>query len=316
MLHKTILTFIVAIMSLSGYAQRQGDLRYLYRGDTIIRALHRIERSDHLWQHTGWWNSANIFEAMLDHQLLIGTRDSAWCRRLYQANITRYQGGYINDYYDDNAWWALAWIKAYDLYHDQDYLHTAGRIWHDMDSTGRDTICSGGMAWHRARRYKNAITNELYIVLSARLAQRETDVTLRQVYITAAQQNWLWLSHSGMIDKDHLIHDGLAPDCRSNGGTTWTYNQGVILGGLADLSALTGDTALLGTARSIAYSAIAALSDSARILTEPGSDRKIDDLAQFKGIFVRYLAQLNSVLRDPQISQYIRRNADTAWTHA
>ncbi|MCW3125643.1 MAG: glycosyl hydrolase [Bacteroidetes bacterium] len=317
MKRKIILSFIVLILSLSSaWAQRGVDLLYVHRGDTIAAALHGIERTDHLWQHAGWWNSANIFEALLDHQRLTGERDSAWCQRVYVANNKRFKGGYQNDYYDDNAWWALAWIKAFDLYHDKAYIRTAEQIWIDMDRTGRDTVCGGGIVWHPTKRYKNAITNELYILLSARLAQRTTDSAAHRMYLASAINDWIWFRNSGMLNKDNLVNDGLTSDCGNNNGTTFTYNQGVILGGLAELTKLTGDTAYLVTARSIAYSAIALLSDSGMILTEPRRERVNADLIQFKGIFVRYLAQLNATLHDPHISTYLRHNADSAWVRA
>jgi predicted alpha-1,6-mannanase (GH76 family) len=38
-----------------------------------------------------------------------------------------------------------------------------------------------------------------------------------------------------MTDPDFhgLVNDGLTPACAHNGSTTWSYNQGVVLGGLA-----------------------------------------------------------------------------------
>jgi hypothetical protein len=75
---------IFTLMTLrSTHAQRTADPLYLHRGDTVAAALHRIERTDHLWQQARWWNSANLLEALLDHQRLTGVRDAAWCRQVY-----------------------------------------------------------------------------------------------------------------------------------------------------------------------------------------------------------------------------------------
>jgi hypothetical protein len=64
--------------------------------------------------------------------------------------------------------------------------------------------------------------------LAALLHQR---VPGDQSYLSWAQREWEWFSSSGLIGPDGLVNDGLTAACQNNGGTTWTYNQGVILGG-------------------------------------------------------------------------------------
>ena len=51
---------------------------------------------------------------------------------------------YINDYYDDEGWWILAWIKAYDLTNDNKYLKMAKITFSDM-ALGWDSVCGGGV---------------------------------------------------------------------------------------------------------------------------------------------------------------------------
>jgi predicted alpha-1,6-mannanase (GH76 family) len=80
--------------------------------------------------------------------------------------------------------------------------------------------------------YKNAITNELFLTLAVLLHQRNP----AGGYLTWAQREWDWFSSAGLIGPDGLVNDGLTAACQNNGGTTWTYNQGVILGGLAACS--------------------------------------------------------------------------------
>lgn len=90
-----------------------------------------------------------------------------------------------------------------------------------------------------------------------------------------------------MINENNLINDGLDinPDgsCSNNGDTTWSYNQGVILGGLVELSKATGDSEYLSEATSIAEAAIAALSEDG-ILHESCEPNDCGaDGSQFKG---------------------------------
>lgn len=59
-----------------------------------------------------------------------------------------------------------------------------------------------------------------------------------------------------MINEKNLINDGLTINadatCVNNGEITWSYNQGVILGGLAELYKATGNSTLLAKAVDIA----------------------------------------------------------------
>lgn len=40
--------------------------------------------------------------------------------------------GFLNNYYDDEAWWALAWIRAFDVANKAEYLEAAVDIFDDM----------------------------------------------------------------------------------------------------------------------------------------------------------------------------------------
>ena len=78
-------------------------------------------------------------------------------------------------------------------------------------------------------------------------------------YFYWATNEWSWFKNSGMINAQNLINDGLTTNCLNNGQTTWTYNQGVVLGGLTELYKTTGDTNYLVAAETIANAAIANL---------------------------------------------------------
>ena len=104
---------------------------------------------------------------------------------------------------------------------------------------GWDGTCGGGLWWNTDRKYKNAITNELFLTLAARLASgppiRPGDTGTGPCGPGTGSRS------AGLIGPGGLVNDGLTADCQNNGRTTWTYNQGVILGGLASLHQITGD---------------------------------------------------------------------------
>lgn len=94
-----------------------------------------------------------------------------------------------------------------------------------------------------------------------------------------------------MINANNLINDGLDINsdgsCTNNGDTVWSYNQGVILGGLVELSRATGNSEYLSEATSIAEAAIEALSEDG-ILHESCEPNDCGaDGSQFKGEPIR-----------------------------
>lgn len=171
-----------------------------------------------------------------------------------------------------------------------------------MATNAWDRTCGGGLWWSYARQYKNAITNELFFAMAAKLHRLQPSGVVQEwTYRTWAIETWEWFLGSGMINAQGLVNDGLnTPDsCVNNGRTEWTYNQGVVLGGLIELYSTTGDTDLLTKGVTIAEATLERLVWRAPIPTGPGilqescesaSGSTCDaDQQQFKGIFVRYL---------------------------
>ncbi|KAM5348208.1 hypothetical protein ACJ41O_008032 [Fusarium nematophilum] len=220
---------------------------------------------------------------------------------------------FINEYYDDEGWWALAWIRSHDAAGDLDFLEAAVDIFNDMQ-TGTGTPC-GGIYWKKGGDYVNAIANELYLTVAASLARRVPD---NSTYLEIAKNQWKWFEASGMINAKGLINDGLTGDCKNNGLQTWSYNQGVILGGLVELALATGDGALIQKAHRIAKAAIKELSNKDGILVETDDCELRDghcgtDGQQFKGIFVRNLRYLHTVSPQDEYRDFIIRNAKSIW---
>jgi predicted alpha-1,6-mannanase (GH76 family) len=272
-------------------------------------------QSTGLYQTTGWWNSANALTMLADYSLVArsSSYNTVFSNSFQQAQ--KANSGFLNNYYDDEGWWALAWIAAYDLTHTQQYLDMASSIFTDM-SGGWDSTCGGGIWWSKDKTYKNAIANELFLSVAAHLANRVAP-TERGNYLSWANREWTWFQQSGMINSQNLINDGLdLSTCKNNGQNTWTYNQGVILGGLVELDRAQRSPQLLSTAHTIADAAITHLSDSNGVLHDTCEANCGADGVQFKGIFMRNLMALNVAAPDPQYETFALTNAESIWNHS
>ncbi|MCX7971007.1 MAG: glycoside hydrolase family 76 protein [Negativicutes bacterium] len=258
------------------------------------------------------WHSFNMLEQLIDYTVLTGDNQYIPLIHAVAGNLQLSAQGVINGN-DDCEWQAIAFLKYYELINpDPVYLFCVQEIFKELSHHFWDDSLRGGVYWDHDKTYKNAITNELFLVMATRLYMLTGD----QQYWQWALREWQWFEQSGMINDQWLVNDGLDNTTgKNNGQTTWTYNQGVILGGLANMYVITKDRRYLEVANKIATAAIARLSRNG-ILAEPGT---IDDSRkQFKGIFVRYLARLAAVQPDSgeaaQYRKFIENNAEAVWS--
>jgi predicted alpha-1,6-mannanase (GH76 family) len=269
---------------------------------------------------TGWWNSANAITVLVDYSRASNTTQylTSVANTFNNANKANGSTNFITSSNDDEGWWALAWIDAYDLTKTQSYLAMSQTIFADMTTQWDTTTCGGGVWWSKDLKnsaYKNAITNELFLTIAAALANRVTDTTQKAQYLAWAQKEWQWFKASGMINSQNTINDGLNATnpqaCTNNNQTTWTYNQGVILGGLVELYNADRDPALLPEAQAIASAAMTNLVTAAGVLHEPILSGP--DGPQFKGIFIRNLEKLNTASPNARYKTFIDTNANSIW---
>jgi predicted alpha-1,6-mannanase (GH76 family) len=279
---------------------------------TSAKVLQQWYNEQGQWDSTGWWNAANCLEAI---ESVIEANNGQEYLEVIPTTFDRNAGdNFLNEFYDDEGWWALAWIRAFDLTGEPRYLAMAKTIFADMKG-GWDDHCSGGIWWKKDRRYKNAIANELFLLVAVRLHQRTPGDAGPGSYLDWAQREWTWFKQSGMINAQNLVNDGLDQNCANNRRTTWTYNQGVLIGGLTELYKTTTDTNCLAQAIAIADAATTRLVDRRGVLNEPNEFRGLHgaDVAQFKGIFVRHLAELYDVTGKPAYREFLVRNARSVW---
>lgn len=304
----------------------------------------------------GWWNWANDLTVVINYSRLrpvsdIGTiiettfnnnNSTKFAYKPAEYALIEWSNQTVND---DQGWWALAWLAAYDVTGQVEYLHMANDIFLNMTAAW-SWPSGGGLWWNTPNRqpeggsglywtpppglagqyYKNAITNELLFALSAGLSRGD------EAFLWWAKAVLNWFDKSGLQNATGLINDGLdttnlgGPEptahCVNNGGATLTYNQGVILGGLADMYTRTSDSSYLDRGWAI-FNAVTTpvyglVEPSSGVLREPGVSPS-NDACQWKGIFMRNLAHLYDVENTPErrsaYADFFRTNADSLWNN-
>ncbi|KAI5826594.1 glycoside hydrolase family 76 protein [Schizophyllum commune Tattone D] len=271
---------------------------------TLETAANVAQRLQDVYWNTlngGWgilWTDANTIEDMYNLMMADGTDTFDVISRT-RIGILAALGSktawelQLNGSNDDAAWIVLALWKVADYKNKngQDaskYLDSAKTIYDIIASEWDDSTCGGGVWWSGDHTYKNAVTNELFLYLSANGYNRFGD----QSYLDNAEKTWDWLKNSGMRNSDGLWNDGLTDDCKNNGQTTWIYNQGVVASGLAQLYVATGDASLLDEAELTLDATISHKTQNG-ILKESCDDVANStcnqDQAMFKGIWMKHL---------------------------
>ncbi len=330
-----VLTAAFVLLARRGSAQPS----YAEWSQDAMRALGNWYDSG-AFDSTGYWNSANDLTAMVDYAARTGdtTYDGKISDAIHSfdpddAQATCSERGVT----DDEGWWALAFIDAYDYLHDSTALNLAVTLFNDMKQYWDPTTCGGGLEWNTCGTIqKNAIENELFMALAIRLHARvvpDTADSTGRTYLDWANTTLAWFLKSGMINASSLVNDGLTPACANNHKQTWTYNQGVILGALVDMQANSAASCPAGGCVALAKQLAKAVINStllapAGILTEPPSDDGSpcattgddarDDCPTFKGVFMRNLSYLTQSLPAgdgdaTSFQAFIVNNAQSIW---
>jgi predicted alpha-1,6-mannanase (GH76 family) len=309
-----------------------------------------------------WWQAAVDQSAVESYEQATG--DTSYDNDIQNTYSKWYRKDYsgLSDfgtyYFDDTAWWGLAWLQAYLLTgnpsyefvaeNDAAYIYKNG--W-DYGSAGYadgegtaaqddPSACGGGTGgvwWGYATsghpqininsssldhtvfgsngKYagRNAITNELFLELTAWLY----NVTGNSSYLSEAESEWSWFQRSGLLvisGSNAYVADGYGGV--GGGGSaceyetasnpqepTYTYSQGVVLAGLAQLYRATNNHRLLSTAEKIAdtemRSAASGTSYQYGVLQEWCQACEVNGQGNantaFKGIFISGLKTLAAI---------------------
>lgn len=280
---------------------------------------------DKAWFPSSWWNSAVALQTIGDYMQRTGDRrylgqlDNTFekDKGTFPAGVLSGDpllGNFTSRAIDDSEWWGLTWLQAYDLTHNPKYLDMAVTIADYVYGYWDPGTCGGGVWWNAERTYKNAVTNGLWIRLTAELHNR---IRGDHVWLARSRTAWAWFTGSGMINDDGLVNDGLTDACTNNGQPVWSYNQGLAIGAGLELWRATHDPSILATVHRLADAAIGPdglVTDG--VLTErcDALDQSCDDNGkQFKGIFMRYWTDLVDTTHDPKYAAFLDAQADTIW---
>ncbi|GAB3873326.1 glycoside hydrolase family 76 protein [Terrabacter terrigena] len=240
-----------------------------------------------VWHY--WWQ-AHYLDAIVDaglRHLRTGDPEAAEAQarqgdRLLATIRLRNRARWVNDFYDDMAWLALASGRLGVLHAEigsrspRRRLRSAGRHLTEQLRSAHTDDLGGGLFWSRDRDFKNSPATGPAALHLARLG--ETGEARRLV-------DWLysrlWSADSGLVLDGIRLRSGqevLVPD-------VWSYNQGTVLGALVTL----GDERSLDRAAALVAAVDTGLTselDGARVLRTHGGG----DGGLFTGILVRYLA--------------------------
>jgi len=258
----------------------------------------------------GYWPQAHGLDVLVDAYLR--TNDDSYKTYFDQwfTGVKAGNGGsFLNFFYDDMEWNALALLRTYNATKDEKFKTAAQTIWIDIQ-TGWNTNGGGGIAWTKGDLFsKNACSNGPACILAARLFQQFGDTV---------NKNWAlkiydWEKSTLFNPSNGAIYDNLNAKSGVISSYISTYNQGTFIGSAVELYKITGEKTYLNDAVKAANYTINKLTAN-RIINAEGTK----DLALFKGIFIRYFTEL---IQTPGLDSatkerfvlFLKYNANKLW---
>lgn len=266
-------------------------------------------------QPAGYWIAANAVETLVDAAERTG---DARYGDVLRAFVAAQDGrGWTRDWFDDEAWMAVALLRARELGGDPGLLARATALMTDIAQGAPDSTCCGaapgGLWWDRAHTQKATASNAVAVIAAARLFEATGDAR----WLAFARDTYaFWRDHevdpaSGQV-VDHVLPSGEQVWWR------FTYDGGVLVGAALALHHATGEAGFLADARRFAGFVVSAETrptPAGPVLSDGASCS--GDCDAFKGIAHRYLAELAALDPGvPGLDALLAADGDAAWTVA
>ncbi|MGO4546072.1 glycoside hydrolase family 76 protein [Paenibacillus sp. 2TAB23] len=255
-----------------------------------------------------WW-MAHAVDVLVDGLVRTGAPHYADRLAQFYIGIVERNGGALpNELYDDMEWMALAWLRAYKATGEEKYKAAALELWADI-KTGWNEHMGGGIAWQKSQLdYKNTPANAPAVILAAKLyLEFKADDDLAW-----ALKIYKWQKEKLVDPETGFVWDGMNRNGDGAVDKEWkfTYCQGVYIGAGVELFRATGEQSYLQDASRSFRAAVAELADPA---TSVLPDEETGDGGLFKGILIRYAAELVKETGDTGALQLLLRNAEQLW---
>ncbi|CCE64981.1 hypothetical protein TPHA_0J01600 [Tetrapisispora phaffii CBS 4417] len=255
-----------------------------------------------------WWEAGEAFGGMLENWYLC--QNDTFESLISDALI--YQAGSNYDYIpsnqtlvegnDDQGVWGLTVLGAVERnLPDRDgvpgWLAISQAVFNTMYARWDTAYCGGGLrwqiyTWNSGYNYKNTISNACLFQIAARLGR----YTGNNTYLEVAEKVFDW-----MVDVEYIVlkdvanvYDGATTNynCSDIVQYEWSYNHGVVLGGLAYMYNATNGTSKWETALTQVLSGATTYFFKNNIMYESACQEAKTcntDQRSFKSIFSRML---------------------------
>ncbi len=259
-----------------------------------------------------YWPNAHGLDALTDGYLR--TASPALKKQmsdLISGVYAKNNNSWLVDYYDDEEWMALAFLRAYKATNDKSYKTITDILWADIKG-GWSNDLGGGIWWRKDKSSKNTPSNMPAAILAARLYAMDGNAA----DLEWAKKIYNWQKSTLYENASGLVYDNITKGGVKNTYWKFTYNQGTFLGAALELYKITKDVAYLDDAIKAAdYTLYSGFLTSDGILKDEGGG----DGGLFKGVFVRYFNRLIiegglQVSKQKEYISFQRKCAVTLWS--
>jgi predicted alpha-1,6-mannanase (GH76 family) len=229
-------------------------------------------RSDGQFRTWDYWWQAHLLDCLVDAQVRDPQPDRiVKITRQIRSHRLRNTGSWVNNYYDDMAWLALA-------------LERAGRLAGVQRPNALKKLSEqflnawvpedgGGIPWRKQDQFFNAPANGPAGIFLARYGDR----------LRRAQQMSDWIDETLIDPETHLVFDGIKAGSLVR--AQYTYCQGVVIGLDVELAARTEDQEHASRVHRLVAAVRDNMAPDGIIKGAGGGDGGL-----FNGILARYLA--------------------------